>query len=506
MSDAALKDIELSAPQAELLSSMEEMNLFLAGQGSGKTHIMGVISGLLVQTLPHGIGMIDANTYGQLSDSTLVRIFEVWKDYFGWKEYNKATDEGFYIIDKQPPESFTPHGLTFKSNANKIFFRNGHVIMCGSLDAYKSLDGREVHYALLDETKDTKEDAFKDVIHARCRRPGLSVRKSYRFDRHFFPLVPSDHTKALRSINPIYVFTSPAKVPWLTETFKLEDFREEIEATIFDKEDYFVTKHEGRCTVICSTYHNQKNLPENYIANRVGALSKDRVDMLVYGSPFSKEGVEYYANFKRSEHVAPNLIDPDLPLHITFDFNVNPYMTLLVSQVVPSGMRQKWRIIDEICLESPRNSIEAVCREFINEYSHLCTAGFYYYGDASGKNTLPIEELRNYYKLIERELYEVIGPKSRRLLRKNPNHRAVGRKTMGRRDFMNKLLSGAMGVDLEVDPKCKKTIADFELVREDANGAKEKKKVKINGVMAEKYGHTSDAADSMAAYLWGDYR
>jgi hypothetical protein len=231
-------------------------------------------------------------------------------------------------------------------------------------------------------------------------------------------------------------------------------------------------------------------------------LSKDRAEMLVYGSPFGKIGVEYYSKFDRKRHIKHVEFTPGYPIHITFDFNVNPYMTLVVSQVIPNGERWQVNIFDEFCLESPKNTIEAVCQAFDSEYGHLCKAGLYYYGDASGKNTLPIESVKNFYQVVANSLDHLLSNDSKRLLKKNINHQSAGKNTMGRRDFMNKLLSGQMPVDVVISPNCRKVIADFENVKEDPNGAKLKKKEKINDVMAERFGHTSDAIDSQMCWLY----
>jgi len=502
-------EITLSAPQASMTLSANERNLFLGGQGIGKTHLMAFISSSLVMIAPKAIGLVAANTYGQLSESTLFRIFQVWKEYFGWDEYSQSNPGGFYIVDKEPPEHFHSHGYKFKTNKNKIFFANGAVVMLASLDNYKAIDGREICWALLDETKDTKMEAVKDVILARVRQKELVVSAKKIKDREPMPFLENkkrnhDHKDF---VNPVYIFTSPSKEPWLSEMFDLHSYKNEIEATIFSETDYFCKRDndKNRSIVIASTYHNQKNLPANYIKNRKADLSQDRIDMLVYGSPFGKIGSEYYANFNRDKHVTNVEFMEDHPFHITFDFNVNPYMTLVISQLLEENGRWKLNVIDEYCLIAPENSIGGVCRAFLNDWEHLCYSGVFYYGDASGKNSLPLEDIKNYFEEVENVLSPVLSHDSRRLLRANPRHKSIGNKTLGRRDFMNKFLNGKFGVDLQINERCKKTILDFEHIREDANGAKLKKKELINGVSCERYGHASDALDSVVTYLWGDW-
>lgn len=496
-----IKTIDLSPPAASFISSQQAMNLLHAGQGFGKTHIEGIISALLLMRCPNAMGFIGANTDKQLSDSTLIRIFDVWKNYFGWYEYTKGNG-GHFVIDKEPPTHFKPHGYTFKSNQGKIFFHTGAVIMTSSLENYKALDGREFSWAILDETKDTREVAVKDVILARLRAKGVCKIKDFDPDNDLFGFTGDDNERAGEQINPVWIFTSPAKEAWLSDMFHLESFRDEIERTIFIPGEYFYGKKGNTATVIASAYFNQKYLPANYISSKIEYLSKDRIDMLVYGSPFGKTGIEYYSNFNRLKHVVKCHFVKNHPIHLCFDFNVNPYMTLVVCQIIHIEMRIKLRVISEFCLVSPKNTIEAVCREFEYEYGHLTNAGVYVYGDATGKNTLPIEDAKSFYKVVQKSMMHLLQSDSLRLLKKNINHRSAGKNTLGRRDFMNRLFSGSIGVDVEIDPSCKKVIADFEHVKEDANGAKDKKKEKINGIMCEPYGHASDALDGLACYLW----
>lgn len=515
-------NIELSAPQYSFSTARSDRNLFFSGQGGGKTHISGPLSYNLVSYLPNVIGLICANTYAQLSNSTLMGIFEVWES-LGWKEYDKTGNpDGYYVIDKDPPTCFVPHGHTFKSNQNKIFLRNGAVIFTASLDNYKALDGMTIGWAILDETKDTREAAVKHVIIGRLRQRGMYLNKEFVPNKGIFQFT-NDANKSAGDVNPLFIFTSPAKEQWINEMFDLDRWQNEIVGSIYSKTDYFHKRFDNKTVVICSAYHNEKFLPKNYIENKIKDLSPDLVGSLIYGDPFAKSGGEYYSSFKKSVHIKRCEYTPGLPLHLSFDFNVNPYMTGLVWQVVKSQNqnqnlsqnqmsesesdgRMKARCIREYAMSYPRNTIEDTCRQFLGEYGHLCDHGFYYYGDASGKNTQPYKEQRNHYDVIDKELREIAYSTSKRVLKSNPRHRSIMAGTLGRRDFMNAFLNGRYDVDVEIDESCKHLIADLEFMKEDANGAKDKLKAEINGVQCEKYGHHSDAMDAFVCYNWGDYR
>lgn len=491
-----MPNLILSKPQMDIYLSNSDFNLFHAGVGSGKTHLMAFVAYRFATEHTDMLGLIAANTYGQLSNSTLLAIFRVWKDLFKIEEYNDANTSGVFVIGKQPPAHFEKHNYTFTSNANKIFFINGAVIITASLDNYKALDGQTLGWALLDETKDTKQEAVSEVIVARLRQMGL-----FRSDEKNKPY---SNEAAGKGANPLYIFTSPAKTQWLSEFFKLETMRNDILANIFHKSIWFKRTYQINdstdATVVCSSsYHNEQNLSVGYIDRVKAGLSASMIDLNVYGSPFGKSGAEYYSCFNRDIHATELTVNPDYPLHISFDFNAKPYMTLIVAQVIDN----QFNIIDEYTPSAPRNTIEDICSMFVSDYEHLAQNGVFFYGDASGKNSMPIKASRDLYKIVERELAPVYPV--RRLLTQNPRHRGIGHSTLGRRDFMNATLKGKYGITVRISNTCIELLNDLEFTREDANGAKLKEKETKNGETYEKRGHTGDAWDYMSCYLFGSY-
>ncbi len=494
--------IRLSRPQADILFSQKPRNLYQAGQGGGKTYIMGIVSWYMGTYNPQALGGIFANTYQQLSDSTLKEIFSVWKE-LGWSEWTRDSSNGFYRINNEPPPSFVPHGYTFENNRRKIYLRNGGVIVTGSLDNYKAIEGQNLGWALLDETSDTKEEAVKEVITGRLRQNMLYA--SAGETRWLLPFVPAGHPDATsEAVNPLFIFTKPAKEQWLTEFFRLEDHREQILSNIFSQTTYFRNYEGDYCTVIASTWHNVQNVGEEYIRIRLAELTADRAEMLIYGSPFGKSGAEYYANFKKVKHVRPCYFEAGYPLHLTVDFNVNPYMSATIWQIVPVGNRTEARALCEYALVAPRNTIDDISDEYIDDWGHI-QDGLYFYGDATGKNKLPLKDMRDYFAKLEAKLRDYLFSDSRRLLKQNPRHRTLGHGKQGRRDFQNALLSGNKGIDVVIDPSCKKLIADLEFIKEDQNGAKQKHEEMINGVKCQKYGHMSDGFDAFTCYVFGDF-
>lgn len=469
-----------SIPQQYTITSTQDINLFLAGVGSGKTHTAGFLSGYYLKEFPHVFGFIGANTHNQLTTSTLFRVREVWEEMFGWK------DGRDYVVGVKPPKRFNTDFHNFDEYHGIISFKWGAVCFKGSLDNAKAHDGKEFGWAILDETKDSREVDVKETILTRLRKPGMFV------DCKTGQLTSKMYTHGRnknRAFNPLYILTSPAKVPWLNEWFKLDEYQDEILSVIFDEKGIFFKEFDDKSVVISSTYHNEHNLPEGYIKKILDSQTQEGGNKLIYGSPFVKSGGEFYSQFKRKLHTGDVPFIPELPIHISFDQNVVPYITATLYQVEYRGRKKIIRQFDEICLENPRNKSDKLCFEFIRRYGSRCSALFFY-GDPSGRKS-DTRGSEHDYQIIERILRRYLNNGSNRVPYKHPS-------VSKRRDFINNIFEGVYDdVEVIIDKKCRKSILDFEQVKEDVNGKKKKQKFtdKDKGLTYEKYGHTSDSFD-----------
>ncbi len=382
-----------SEPQSDVVHSTASRTLAMFGQGSGKTHAAGDIAANLSSNFPRVSGFIAANTYMQLTQSTLKGIFRVWREYYKWTLYDEKTNpEGVYVVNRKPPSHFDIEGHDLPNYNNTITFVDGALIFIGSLDNYKAHDGKEFGWAILDETKDTREDALKEVIIARLRVQGMYILNGEI----------TDDTEG-EPFNPLWVLSSPAKVDWLNEFFDLEIHYDEIIEKAYSKTSYF--KKETRpdfLAVIASTYHNEHNLPSNYIELRKVGVSETTIQMNVYGIPFGKTGGEAFGSFDMSVNVAPTTYDPSKPLFLSFDFNVVPYMTLKVFQIHDlGGGKYQAQGLPEICPKSPKNNTLGTCREFIRHYPEH-EAGVFVTGDPSVKARSTRQEAgKNDFSIIE---------------------------------------------------------------------------------------------------------
>ena len=200
-------------------------------------------------------------------------------------------------------------------------------------------------------------------------------------------------------------------------------------------------------------------------------------------------GGEAYKKFSPQIHVKRVFYNEHLPIHLSFDENVNPYITCTVWQIDLSGEFKELIQIDELCLPSPRNRVKEVCKEFSKRYPNH-KEGVYIYGDAtSQKEDTKLEKGENFFTLILAYLNGYRPQK--RVPASNPS-------VSMRINFINEVFSSNFeGLKITIGEHCSNSIDDLNYCKEDENGGKAKEKVKdkIRGITYEKYGHTSDTLD-----------
>ena len=203
-------------------------------------------------------------------------------------------------------------------------------------------------------------------------------------------------------------------------------------------------------------------------------------------------GGEFYKCFLMSKHVGMTEYNPDIPIHLTFDFNVNPYITGLVYQIDGKIIS----MIDELCLPHPRNTSMAVCAEFERKYpAHK--SGLFIYGDPGGLKQSTADE--TFVRVKEKD-YSEFSKIFIQLSKYNPVDRTMRAypPVKLRGDFINTIFQSEFeGIKIIFGIDCKKTHSEYTNLKEASDGIKHKEKYKdeITGVQCEKYGHISDATD-----------
>ena len=251
---------------------------FRAGIGSGKSYSGGAFCVTRSAIYPHSIGLISANSFPQLRDSTLRALAKFCQQY---------------NID------LSPKGSDFKETARKIAHNqyckiNGVWHDVKSADAFagktegssESGRGTEYGWAWLDEYSYAPQSAF-ETIQGRMR---------------------------WINVNPHILITSTINrnnpYNWTYDLFDDPD-RDET------KQKYFIS-------LAGSTIENKANLSEGYVERLEATLSPELFAIEVKSEYVSISIGRIFKYFDRNKHLNTYCFDNTKPLHFSFDFNWSP--------------------------------------------------------------------------------------------------------------------------------------------------------------------------------------
>jgi len=289
-----------------------------------------------------------------------------------------------------------------------------------------------------------------------------------------------------------------------------------IKSKIFDKEELievesdiagmWVNNH-GNVVVMKTNYLDNKYIVGDWAVNADGKLvqvggfvdqhtiddfEKDKLDDFEYYRVYGlgdwgriRIGGEFWKKFKHSEHINQIGFNPEFPISLSWDENVNPYVTCAVWQINGKHAQQ----IDEIFLEDPKNTVKDTCQEFIKRYPIDQVKGLFIYGDRTSlKADTKLEKGENFFTIITKYLKDYHP--TLRLQSKNPSVAQSGK-------FINEIYEGdsSSGITIGINSKCKLSIFDYTYALEDSDGGmlKTKKKHPVTKVTYEEFGHASDA-------------
>jgi len=383
-----------------VLDGVNKYTLFCGGVGSGKTTLGTHFTLDRIKANPETIGFIGANTYKQLDQSTLKSFFSYLHKY-----------EIDYVFNKTPNYGYTSQ---FKKHDGIISFPNGCQIITRSLDNYEDIRGIEIGWFWLDETRDTKKEAW-DVLKARLR-----CKKS----------------KLLCGM----LTSTPNGYDWMYVEF--------------EEKPNQLGKNLGHGYVISSTRENKKNLPENYIDELESSYDPAMAEQEIEGKFVNTRTGRVYHQFARDFNIKEYSYNEFKPIILCVDFNVDPMKWGLVQ----NDGRYDF-IFDEI---SKNNTYTRQMAESVKE--KYPKAQFLLYGDYSGN----YRDTRSRTTDIE-IIKEVLGiPEQNIKIKPQPP-------VMSRVNSVNARFCNVKGErNLFVSAKCIHAIKDFEHVTYDKNGKIEK--------------------------------
>ena len=172
-------------------------------------------------------------------------------------------------------------------------------------------------------------------------------------------------------------------------------------------------------------------------------------------------GARAYGNFSYSLHVNTTLkVEPRIPLAWMWDFNVDPFITL-VGQIIPSVQgRRIVCVYREFVLEG--GNIGDMCQQFRAAYpTH--SAEIFLYGDATGQ-ARSHQTNKSSWQMVLESLQTYPVPAKLKVPERNPD-------VVDRKNAVNVKLKSYGGIiGVQIHPACKELIADLEQVLVDDRG------------------------------------
>lgn len=263
-------------------------------------------------------------------------------------------------------------------------------------------------------------------------------------------------------------------------------------------------QHPSDTVVIQSTYLNNfwvVGSPDGkygfYDEQCIADFEKDRLNDPDYYNVYAlgewgilRTGSEFFGSFNKGRHMGDVQYNESLPIHLSVDSNVLPYITISYWQIdFENGGKHIWQF-HETAAENPNNTVRRAARLVAERLHSLGYAGkVYLHGDASTKSANNIdEEKRSFHDLFISSLGERGFEVEDAIANSNPSVAMSG-------EFINAIFEGSVpGLSITIGEKCRISMEDYQSVQKDANGGILKTRIKNKMTMQtyEEHGHFSD--------------
>jgi hypothetical protein len=389
--------------QLNVLRSRKRYVFLGGGVGCGKTdigtlwHLVKAIN----ETPPGVLGLITANSYTQLIDSTLRNVYRNYQRF------------GILVDPPDLPRTHRPFNIQVWSGTHWV------EILCRSLEKFELLAGIEVGWFWADEVWQTRREAF-ELLQARLR----------------------DKRMASPAMAGLLTTTLDDPTSWMYDVF-VNHYQPEL------MDVFYATTHD-----------NARNLPEGFIDGLKATYSKPLFERMVLSKWVSLTGTRVYYNFGRAEQVSEQAdYDPALPILWSLDFNIgeNKPMSSCLCQIKkgpgPDGrLRPQLHVFDEIILDT--SDTHDVIAEFQSrDRLARLKVPVAVYGDASGRSRDTRSRQTDYTILAQ------AGFRRQKIPAHNPPIRDRHNAVNGLLKNVND------DVRLKIHPRCKTLIKGLETVR-----------------------------------------
>lgn len=451
--------------------------ILFGGSSSGKSYSVAQL--ILIMTLYDGGNTLVMRKVGATISKTIYEDFKVAAKQLGISRLFK-----------------------FKDGIRQIVCgTNGVRIDFGGLDDPEKIKGiSNYKRVVLDEWSEFDSEDFKQV------RKRLRGKAGQQIITTFNPIKETHWIKRevfdVEKWHDIPMEIEIASKPIPAELTAVKSIRMNEPKMILNPRTGAIERHAPDTVVIQSTYLNNfwvVGSPDGtygyYDEQCIADFEKDRINDPDYYNVYAlgewgviRTGSEFFSSFNRGRHTRKLCYDPSLPIHISVDSNVLPYISVTYWQVSTDGgycIRQ----IGETCASTPDNTVRKSARLVAARLRELSPEKVYLHGDASTRAANNIDdEKRSFLDLFIDTLHKEGVEVEDCVSRKNPSVPMSG-------EFINAIFDGILpGLEIIIDEGCKTSIEDYMSVQKDVNGAilKTKVKNKITMQTYEEHGHLSD--------------
>lgn len=397
---------------------------------------------------------------------------------------------------------------------NSIVFDNGAKIDFTGIDDPEKIKGiSQYKRVLLDELSEFDESDFKQI---RLRLRGMEGQQIVAT----FNPVSEGHWIKKRWFDREEWHAVPLRLSFAGEDLpealcRVRGVRMNAEKTIINPSTGEYERHAPDTVVVHSTYldnfwvvgspdgrygYYDHQAIANYEYNRVH--DPDYYHIYALGEwGHIRTGAEFFPSFSPSAVCGAFPFKEGLPVHVSMDSNVLPYVTATFFQKEYRGDVEEVTQFAELPVESPDNSARKAARKiaaFLADMGYRDT--LYLHGDASGRAANTIDpDNRSFFDLVIDELEKEGFAVEDCVAAKNPSVALSG-------EFINAVWDGRVeNVSIRVDEGCAVSIGDYQAVQKDENGAILKQRVRdpVTKQSYEPWGHCF-VGDTMVATDHGD--
>lgn len=381
-------------------------------------------------------------------------------------------------------------------------FSNGARIVFKGLDDSEKIKGlSSFKRVVLDEESEFEEEDYKQIRKRLRGMVGQQIITTFNpiKETHWIKTQIFDKEK-WHDIPKVVEIAGRELPPQLTD---VKSIRMNEPKYILNPRTKEVEEHAPDTVIIQSTYLNNfwvVGSPDGtygyYDEQCIADFEKDRINDPDYYNVYAlgewgviHTGSEFFGSFARSKHTAEVAYDPTLPVHLSVDSNVLPYITCTYWQVAVDGDHYEVRQIGETCAESPNNTVRKAAKLVAKQLHEMGVDRVILHGDASTKAANNIDdEKRSFHDLFIDTLQKCGIEVEDKVSNKNPSVPMSG-------EFINAIFDGILpGLSIVIGENCKISIEDYQSVQKDVNGAILKTKVKnpTTKQTYEAHGHISD--------------